>query len=191
MLLLGAAFISFRKGESQTRFSEPPIAEVPDFTFTTQEGKTFTRADLLGKVWVADCIFTRCQGPCPIMTSHMAELSSKLSKCHDVKLVSITVDPTYDTPTILAAYAANIHANPAQWIFLTGPLDKVSLFTQQGMKQSLVFDAGGTPNHSTRLMLVDKDGMIRSYHDGNDPEVIQKVLTDVGSLLREPFHQKQ
>jgi protein SCO1/2 len=189
-LLLGAAFIGFRRAESHVRFLQPPIAEVPDFSFITQEGKTFTKADLLGKVWVADFIFTRCQGPCPIMTSHMAELSSKLSKCPNVKLVSVTVDPTHDTPPVLAAYAASVHADPARWIFLTGPLEKVASFTQQGMKQSLVFDDEGTPNHSTRLMLVDKEGMIRSYHDANDPEVIQKVLTDVGSLLREPSSEK-
>ncbi|MBX9743174.1 MAG: SCO family protein [Chthoniobacterales bacterium] len=184
-LLVGGAFISFRKGESRTHFSQPPIAEVPDFSFLTQEGKKCTKADLLGKVWVADFIFTRCQGPCPLMTARMAELASKLKKSPDVQLVSVTIDPTYDTPEVLAAYAAAIHADPAQWIFLTGELDKIASFTQQGMKQPLAFDSNGTPNHSTRLMIVDKNGMIRSYHDANDPEVIQKTLLDVGSLLRD------
>lgn len=145
-----------------------------------------TKADLLGNIWIADFIFTRCQGPCPVMTSHMAELAAKLSQSPHIKFISVTVDPTHDTPEVLAAYAASIHADPKRWSFLTGPLDKVALFTQQGMKQSLVFDADGTPNHSTRLMIVDKNGMIRAYYDANNPEMIQKILTDVGKLLREP-----
>ena len=162
-----------------------PIAEVPEFSFTTQEGKTLTKADLAGKIWVVDFIFTRCAGPCPVLTSRMGELASKLSKNQEIKLVSLSVDPTYDTQEVLATYASNIHANPEQWFFLTGPLKDVAAFTMQGMKQPLVVEPGGMPNHSTRLMLVDKDGMIRSYHEGNDPEVVQKLLMDIGNLLRE------
>lgn len=167
---------------------EPPIAEVPDFSFTTQEGKTLTKADLLGKVWIADFIFTRCAGPCPVMTSHMAELAAKVSKIPNVKLVSISVDPLYDTPAVLAQYANNIHADPRQWYFVTGPLEKIAAFTQQGMKQSLVSTSGEMPNHSTRFLVVDQNGMIRSCHDVTDPEMAQKVLLDVGSLVRQKNH---
>jgi len=184
-LLITAAAMSFRKSERHVASMGDPIARVPEFSFTTQEGKTLTKSDLLGKIWVADFIFTRCSGPCPIMTSRMLELSSKLTKNHDVKLISVSVDPTNDTPEVLAAYASNVHADPTQWFFLTGPLQDITSFTQQGMKQALVFEPGGAPNHSTRLMLVDKEGMIRSNHDGSDPEVVQKILTDIGSLLRE------
>ena len=165
--------------------AEPPIAVVPDFSFTTQEGKTLTKADLLGKVGVVDFIFTRCAGPCPIMTSRMIDLASKLVKLPNVKLVSVSVDPLYDTPAVLAQYASNIQADPKQWYFLTGPLDKISAFTQQGMKQTMVAEEGAMPSHSTRFMIVDQKGMIRSYHDVNDPEVVQKILSDVGSLVRQ------
>ena len=175
----------FRKSEQRRTMEEPPIAEVPDFSFTTQEGKTLTKADLLGKVWVVDFIFTRCAGPCPVMTSQMIELASKVAKISNVKLVSVSVDPLYDTPAVLEQYATNIQANPMQWYFVTGPLDKITAFTPQGMKQSLVTQPGAMPNHSTRFMVVDQAGMIRSYHDINDPEVVQKILIDVGSLVRQ------
>jgi protein SCO1/2 len=168
--------------------TEPPIAEVPDFSFTTQEGRRLTKADLLGKVWVVDFIFTRCAGPCPVMTSHMGELALRVAKSPNVKLVSITVDPLYDTPALLAQYANNIQADPKQWYFLTGSIDKIADFTQHGMKQSLVADPGGMPNHSTRFMVIDQAGMIRTYHDGSDPEIVQKILIDIGSLLRHPSH---
>jgi protein SCO1/2 len=176
----------FRKSEQHGIMKELPIAEVPDFSFTTQEGKTLTKADLLGKVWVVNFIFTRCSGPCPIMTSHMMELASKVTKIPEVKLVSVSVDPTYDTPEVLAQYANNIQVNPEQWYFLTGSLDKITAFTQQGMKQSLVTESGSMPNHSTRFMIVDQAGMIRSYHDVRDSEVVQKILIDIGNLVRHP-----
>ena len=177
--------MTFHKSERRISAMEPPIAAVPDFSFTTQEGKILTKADLLGKVWVANFIFTRCQGPCPIMTSHMAELAGKVSKAPNVKLVSVSVDPLNDTPEVLAKYASNIHADPAQWIFLTGPIKEVASFAQQGMKQSLVIEEGSAPTHSTRFMVVDPAGMIRTSHDGNDPELVQKLLIDIGNLLRE------
>ena len=185
VLLLGGAVFMFRKSEQRSTMTEPPIAEVPDFSFTTQEGKTLTKADLFGKVWVVDFIFTRCSGPCPIMTSRMIELASKVAKLPDVKLVSVSVDPVYDTPAVLAQYANNIQADPSQWYFVTGPLNKITAFTQQGMKQTLVSEPGAMPNHSTRFMIVDQTGMIRSYYDVNDPEVIQKILIDVGNLVRQ------
>jgi len=184
-LLLGGAVMMFRKSEQRCTMTQPPIAEVPDFSFTTQEGKTLTKADLLGKVWVADFIFTRCAGPCPVMTSHMADLASQVSKTPNVKLVSVSVDPLYDTPAVLQQYANNIHANPMQWYFVTGPVDKISAFTQQGMKQSLVSEPGAMPNHSTRFLVVDQHGMIRSCHDVTDPEMEQKILGEIGSLLRQ------
>jgi len=186
ILLLGGAVMMFRKSEQQSMMVEPPIAEVPDFSFTTQEGKTLTKADLIGKVWVADFIFTRCAGPCPVMTSHMAELAFKVAKIPNVKLVSFSVDPDHDTPAVLAEYAANIHANPEQWYFVTGPLDKTIAFIQQGMKQPLVVEPGAMPTHSTRFMVIDQAGMIRSCHDVSDPEAIQKTLIDVGNLIRHP-----
>lgn len=174
------------KSEQRSSMMTPPIAEVPDFQFTTQEGKPLTKADLLGDVWIADFIFTRCAGPCPIMTSHMIALAAKLQKIKNVKLVSVSVDPLYDTPSVLSQYAASIHANPKQWYFLTGSLNEVTSFAQQGMKQSVVREPGAMPNHSTRFLIIDQKGMIRSYYDVTDPEVEQKILVDVGKLVRHP-----
>ncbi|MFZ4115637.1 MAG: SCO family protein [Chthoniobacterales bacterium] len=186
LLLIVAAAVTFHRAERHTISKKLPIAEVPDFSFTTQEGKMLTKADLTGKIWIADFIFTRCAGPCPLLTSRMIELASRLSKNHEVKLVSVTVDPTYDTSEVLARYASNIHADPTQWFFLTGPLSEINTFVKEGMKQPLAAEPEGMPAHSTRLMLVDRHGMIRGYYDGNNPEVVQQLLVDIGTLLREP-----
>lgn len=163
------------------------FAPVPNFQFTAQDGSTVTNADLKGKVWVANFIFTRCLGPCPIMTSRMAELNQRLgAKTGDVNLVSFTVDPEHDTPEVLKTYGEKAGARPEKWKFVTGPKDKIEDTVVKGFLQPLSKDKEGMPMHSTRFVLVDKDGWIRGFQDGNDPEVVQKLLMDIGDILREP-----
>jgi protein SCO1 len=162
------------------------LAPAPQFQFTAQDGSTVSNADFKGKVWVANFIFTRCAGPCPIMTSRMAELNQALSeKAKDVELVSITVDPEYDTPQVLKEYGERVGASPDKWKFLTGPQDQIEATVMKGFLQALSREPSGVPIHSTRFVLVDRDGWIRAFLDGNDPELAQKLLMDIGDLLRE------
>ena len=187
VLIVGAAML-FRHAERRTSDPMPPIATVPDFSFTTQDGKTFTKADLLGKVWVADFIFTRCPGPCPIMSARMAEVSHELSKADDVRLVSFTIDPDHDTSAVLKDYANRMMADQKHWIFLTGSKQEITEFTTHGMLQALAVDPTGLPTHSTRFLLVDRAGQIRNTRNLDEPELVQKLLMDIGGLLREnPF----
>jgi protein SCO1/2 len=162
------------------------LAPAPQFQFTAQDGTTVSNADLKGKVWVADFIFTRCAGPCPVMTSRMAEVNQALSgKAKDVELVSFTVDPEYDTPQVLKEYGERVGASPERWKFLTGPKDQIEAAVMKGFLQALSREPSGVPIHSTRFALVDRDGWIRGFLDGNDPELPQKLLMDIGDLLRE------
>lgn len=162
------------------------ISQVPAFHFTAQDGSSLTLSDLKGKIWVANFIFTRCQGPCPLMTSRMAELNNKLGKARGaVELISFSVDPEYDQPTILAKYAARCGANPSQWKFLTGNPQDIQNIVIKGLLQPLAKEADGTPAHSTRFVIVDAEGWLRGFQDGNDPEVVQKLLMDIGDLMRE------
>lgn len=163
-----------------------PISQVPDFRFTAQDGSTVSSADLKGKIWVANFIFTRCLGPCPVMTSRMAELNKKLGRVgKDVALVSFSVDPEHDQPSVLAEYGAKVGADPARWRFLTGPKPEMEALIVKGLLQPLEKEADGMPIHSTRFVLVDREGQLRGFQDGNDPEVVQKLLMDIGDLLRE------
>ena len=186
LLIAGAARL-FRASERRSFAVLPVIGTVPEFSFTTQEGKTLSRADLLGKVWVADFIFTRCPGPCPVMSSRMAEISRELKKADDVRLVSVTIDPDHDTPGVLKGYAAALQADPARWIFLTGPRPGIEEFTTRGMLQALAADPSNPSNtvHSTRFLVIDRQGRLRAVHPLDEPELVQKLLMDIGNLLRE------
>jgi cytochrome oxidase Cu insertion factor (SCO1/SenC/PrrC family) len=162
----------------------PVIRAVPEFSLTDQNGQTVTNADLRGKIWIADFVFTRCKGPCPLMTARMLEMQKALTKTPEVKLVSVTVDPAYDTPEVLKAYAEANFADPERWKFLTGDKAVIEKLVTEGFMQHLS-EEGGEPVHGTMFLIVDGNGMVRSARMLEDPELIPKILTDTGNLLRE------
>ena len=98
----------------------PVLGHVADFTLTNQDGQVTTLADLTNHVWVADIIFTRCAGPCPIMTAQMKSLQDALPPASQTKLVTLTTDPDYDTPPVMKKYGERFGANFNRWTFLTG-----------------------------------------------------------------------
>ena len=162
----------------------PVIRAVPEFSLTDQNGQTVTNADLRGKIWITDFIFTRCKGPCPLMTARMLEMQKALSKTPEVKLVSVTVDPAYDTPEVLKAYAEANFADPERWKFLTGDKAVIEKLVTEGFMQHLA-EENGEPVHGTMFLVVDGNGMVRSARMLEDSELIPKILTDTGNLLRE------
>jgi protein SCO1 len=157
---------------------------LPDFALIDQTDKTVTLADLKGRVWVADFIFTNCGGTCPMMTEQMKKLQKSLPA--EIRMVSITVDPARDTSKALAAYAAEHGATRDRWLFLTG--DKQALFDLciKGFKLPLD-ETGGTPAepiaHSTRFVLVDQQGEIRGYYSGTEEEELNRLSEDAKTLL--------
>ena len=159
---------------------------VPSFEFTNQDARPFGSVQLSGKIWIADFIFTSCPGPCPIISSRMSELQKPLEKT-DIHLVSFSVDPEKDTPEVLRAYAEKLHAQPQRWDFLTGSRNAIYALIRDGFKLA-VFDGRedtGVPVHSTRVVLVDRRGVIRGYYDALAPDAVTKLLADANHLFRE------
>ena len=163
------------------------FGSVPMFSFTDQDGNKLSRQDLTGSVWVCNFIFTRCPGPCPMMTSRMVELQHALDRAKDdrVRLVTVTVDPEFDTPEVLKDYAQKVKADTKRWSFLTGNREEIEEFVVKGMLQPLAEEPDGLPAHSTRFVIVDPNGKIRSFRDGENPEAVANLLTDIGALMRE------
>jgi protein SCO1 len=159
---------------------------VPAFQLTNQNGQAFGSAQLAGKIWIADFIYTTCPGPCPMISGRMSELQKPLEKT-DVHLVSFSVDPEKDTPAVLRNYAEKLQAEPGRWDFLTGSKPAIYTISHDGFKLAVSggSDAQGIPVHSTRMVLVDRHGQIRGYYDAIEPEAITKILADTNHLLRE------
>jgi protein SCO1/2 len=159
---------------------------VPSFQLVNQNGQAFGSAQLAGKIWIADFIYTTCPGPCPMISSRMSELQKPLEKS-DVHLVSFSVDPEKDTPEILRGYAEKLQAEPTRWDFLTGPKSAIYNLSHGGFKLAVSdgSDAEGIPVHSTRMVLVDRHGQIRGYYDAAEADAMTKLLADTNHLLRE------
>jgi protein SCO1/2 len=165
----------------------PPLGAFPDFALTDQTGKPVRATDLRGKVWVADFIFTRCASVCPLLTEHMAHVEAATRELGDrVAFVSFSVDPDFDTPAVLTAYAAAHHADLGRWRFLTGPIDAVAA----GAKLALERDPSKPPPqailHGTHFLLVDAAGQLRGYTESDDPEAVAKLKSDLAALVERP-----
>jgi protein SCO1/2 len=160
---------------------------VPEFTLINQDGKNFGSADLRGKVWIADLVYTTCPGPCPMISNRMSELQDPL-KNTDVHLVSFSVDPDKDTPKVLQGYAEKLGAEEGRWDFLTGPKSTIYDLSRKGFKLAAI-DANEAPErqpvHSTRMILVDRHGEIRGYYDAVEADAVTKIVADTTHLLRE------
>jgi protein SCO1/2 len=159
---------------------------VPNFELVNQEGQPFGSAQLAGKIWIADFIYTSCPGPCPMISMRMSELQKPLEKT-DVHLVSFSVDPTRDTPEVLRSYAEKLHTEPQRWDFLTGPKSVIYDLSHNGFKLAVSDGSNEAriPVHSTRMVLVDRDGEIRGYYEATEADAVTKLLADTSHLLRE------
>ena len=140
-----------------------PNEPAPDFSLVDQAGRGVTLASLRGQVLVVDFIFTRCAGPCPIMTARNVELQRTLDAGlrERVRFVSISLDPAHDTPEALTAYAAARGADLSNWSFLTGPeADVADVVRRFGVGTLRAPD--GNIDHALATFLVDGRGTIKT-----------------------------
>lgn len=114
------------------------LGVVPDFALLERSGRQVSRADLLGKVWVVNFIFTRCVDECPLESSRMAHLQTQFASEDGVRWVSITLDPVHDTSEVLQRYAENFGAHPQRWLFLTGDKRIIYQLVQDGFHLGVV-----------------------------------------------------
>jgi protein SCO1/2 len=157
----------------------PVLGSVEPFELTDQSGQPFDSSRLAGKVWVADFIFTTCPGPCPRMSSQMHQVQRELEG-RGIQLVSFTVDPEHDTPAVLAEYGRRFKASPGVWHFLTGPRAAVHHLSMNVFKLGPV---DGSLEHSTRFVLVDRNGRIRGYYLTSEPDAIPRLIEHARLLL--------
>jgi len=159
-----------------------PYWKAPEFELTNQDGKAMGLEDMKGKVWLADFIYTTCPGQCPLITAHVARLQGKLPPA--VRIVSFSTDPVTDTPAVLKAYGEKAGASE-RWTFLTGPKERMYDLIKNGFKLAIDAPPGAQIIHSTKLMLVDKTGMVRGFYEGITNDADETIVEDAGKLLKE------
>jgi protein SCO1 len=172
----------------------PVLTAIADFTLTNQDGQVTTLADLTNHVWVADIIFTRCASSCPIMSSQMKSLQVALPSDSPVKLVSLTCNPSYDTPPILKRYGEHYDANFHRWMFLTGTPKELSGLATGSLKLGVTPvppDQRKNPTdffvHSTIFVVVGKHAHLRAIFQTegqgvNWSQIKPQIVADVKRL---------
>ncbi len=183
---------------------QPPVnIQAPRIALTNQEGQPFDSQSLRGKVWAVDFIFTNCPGPCPIMTGNLAALQKAIGPNPNVHLVSITCDPWRDDPATLKRYAESYGADLDQWTFLTGEFADIQkyaaafLLTAENPREAAEsLNAAGEDDadpaapgehsgpivHSSRIVLVDRDGQVYDWYMGTEAQDMQRLIGDVRVL---------
>ncbi|MEH6592312.1 MAG: FG-GAP-like repeat-containing protein, partial [Halioglobus sp.] len=178
---------SLREDEDGVRI----LMRLPPFTLTDQSGEELASHDLYGHVWVANFIFTRCKASCPVQTALMNELQMGLKETENWKhtrIVSISVDPEYDTPEVLSKFIKERNLETSQWHFLTGTREAIWGLSKNGFKLPVADHAKDTEMpilHSEMMVLVDWEGRIRGYYNGADEEGLRDLKRDISSVTYE------
>ena len=177
-------------------FACAPVDEVPvwgtlpEFSLSDQDAQPFGTRELAGKVWIADFVFTRCPGRCPLLTREMARIQTEIKsrEWDDVALVSISVDPEHDTPEQLSAYADKHGVDAELWRFLTGSREEIWSLSTDGFALAVAESdqsTGGPILHSNKFVLTDRQGRIRGYYDAMEKDDRAKLLLDVTRVRTE------
>lgn len=162
---------------------QPPpevYGAAPSFVLTDQTDAPFSSTNLQGRAVLLDFVYTRCTDACPLLSATFAQTQRKLADAgllgNKAMLVSLSVDPDHDTPTVLAEYAQQFKADSSTWRFLTGDWDRVydvvtgfKVATRPPRPPAGAPAPGGTElTHTTRIVLIDAQGQVRGYLDGQD-----------------------
>lgn len=195
LLVAGIAAYAANQLGASKRVERGSFGTVPAFSLTDQRGGTVTDADLRGKVWVANFVFTRCPSVCPLLTAKFKALQEQIGPLEGVRYVSMSVDPKHDTPEVLAAYAQKFGADPERWRFLTGPLETIEKTVVSGFKIHIgePKPSASDPSlveimHGEHLVLIDATGTIRGYYRAEAPE-LEELARDVRALADERVAQ--
>ncbi len=147
-----------------------------------------SRDSLRGKIWVADVFFSTCTGICPKLSEGMQRIQQAFKGDPEIKLVSFTVDPEYDSIPVLQSYAASYGAVDHQWYFLTGNKSDLYRVETEEFFFSHTEDEDQTVKfvHDGKLRLVDKEGRFRgSFYDGLETADVDSVIAHIKLLKRE------
>ena len=205
-LILGAGFcallfaLNYRSQSSDTSSGglpeSKPVLIQPDhprnlanFSLVNSDGRPVTRADLDGKILVVDFLFTSCSLTCPVVNSQMSQIQQMTTNQPDVKLVSITVDPRDDTPSVLEKYGERFGADTNRWLFLTGAKSSLyDLIAKSFLAQDQDDPFGYMPgnfSHAERIAVMDAHGRLRGYFDGLNQNAASAVVDEISKLRSE------
>ncbi len=161
--------------------------QIPPFRFLNQDSTWVSEKDMSGKIYVADFFFTSCPTICPKMKTQLLRIYERYASNDQIRILSHSIDPTFDTPIVLKQYAERLQVKAPRWNMLTG--DKAAIY-KLGEKSYMVTaqedknEAGGFV-HSGAFILVDKNRHVRGIYDGTQETEVNHLIEDIEILLQE------
>ncbi|MDZ4819932.1 MAG: SCO family protein [Planctomycetota bacterium] len=140
-----------------------------DFNMTTQNNQPFSAKSMTGKVWVVSFFFTNCTWKCLEQNQALSKLQKELND-PEIQFVSITCDPTRDTPEVMRKYAEQFNADPEQWLFVTGNMTQIQNLAKNQFLMSI-----NQQTHSERALVIGPDGKILDFFDTLEPNEMKKM----------------
>jgi len=185
---VGAGIMVYGQLRDAERYNLPPIAPLPSFNLITQEGKIIDEGDLGKNIAVFNFIFTRCPSICPLLTKRMKELEAETKNLKNVRFYSITVDPDFDTPSVLKEYATRNGADLSRWTFLTGDRTRIQKLVVNGFLSALTREPSNLTDiaHGEHFVVVDSQRQIRTFKrvaTTEDRNTLKQILRQIA---REP-----
>jgi len=171
-------------GNHEINGSDTVYHRIPDFAFVNQDSNTVTNETFEDKIYLADFFFISCPTICPKVKKQMLRIYDKYKNEDELMLLSHTIDPKRDTVGRLKQYAQNLGVDDSKWQFVTGEQDRIYEIADDYMSIAREDpEAPGGFDHSGWILLIDKEGHIRSFANGTDPEKVDRLLKEIDWLL--------
>lgn len=167
---------------------EKSFHKIPDFKLINQLGDTITQNTFDEKIYVVDFFFTSCPGICLKMTNNMSKVQGAFKDDLEVLLLSHSVTPTIDSPSVLKTYANKYDVIDNKWHLVTG--DKMEIYNLGRDYYFVENDLGQPKNiddflHTENFLLIDKKRHIRGIYNGLNRSSIAQLITDIKALKKE------
>lgn len=179
-------------GEVKVVDGDTVFIKAPDFQLKTQGDEVYSYKK--GGITVVSFFFSRCGTVCPITNKNLLRVAENFKSDSSVSILSLTVDPVFDTPEVLNKYALELGANYKNWMFLTGDKKYIYDLAIKGFKLPVsdasdydknIVDIDQTFIHSDKLLLIDKYGHIRGIYEGTNKSEIERLVVEIKVLLKD------
>ena len=174
-------------GQKEVSDSDTVYHTIAKFKFVDQDSNIVTNDTFRDQIYVADFFFTSCRTICPIMKTQMLRVYEATEDISDIKLLSHSIDPEYDTVQLLHSFAERLGVSSDRWHFVTGEKDSIYKIAQTSYFATAMEDKSEPDGfiHSGAFLLIDKEGRIRGKYDGTKEEDVNRLLVDIGRLRKE------
>lgn len=161
--------------------------QIGDFSFINQDSVEVTHDTFKNQIYIADFFFTSCPTICPIMKTQMLRVYDTIQNIDDVKILSHTIDPEYDTVALLKDFAERLGVSSDRWHFVTGEQQKIYEMGQRSYMVTALEDSNepGGFVHSGAFILVDKERRVRGLYDGTKVDQVDRLIRELAVLRRE------